>query len=61
MTRRVFTHAALLLNSPAKPANLRDMEKRVFDAINNQRVHEGIANLIWSVALAVAAREQSKN
>ena len=61
MTRRVFAHAALLLNAPAKLANLRDMEKRVFDAINNQRGHVGIADLIWRDALANAAREQSKN
>ncbi|MDQ6699301.1 MAG: CAP domain-containing protein [Acidobacteriota bacterium] len=61
MTRRVFTQGALLFTAPAKPANLRDMEKRVFDAINNQRGHAGIADLIWSSALADAAREQSGN
>ncbi len=60
MTRRAFTQAALWFTS-AKPANLRDMEKRVFEAINNQREHAGIADLIWSDALANAALEQSKN
>lgn len=61
MTRRIFTHAALWLTTPAKPPNIRDMEKRLFDAINNQRGHAGIADLIWSEPLANAAREQSAN
>ena len=60
-TRRVFTHAALLSTTPPKPENLRDMAKRVFEAINNQREHAGAAHLIWSESLADAAREQSVN
>ncbi len=60
MTRRSFAGSLLLAVSP-KREDLRGMEKRVFDAIDNQREHIGVARLIWSDELAAAARAQSVN
>jgi len=50
-----------MLAAATKPADLPAMEKRVFDAVDNQRGHIGAANLIWSDELAAAARAQSVN
>ncbi len=59
MTRRIF--AALFFPAFSRAETLREMEKRLFDAVNNQRGHIGVADLIWNDALADAARVQSVN
>jgi uncharacterized protein YkwD len=61
VTRRSFSAASLLLAASPKAQDLRAMEKRVFALANNQRWAMNVPALIWSDAVAAAAREHSTN